>query len=100
MKRFLLAAWVVVLAAATASISVEARKVRLPAPDDETIVRTVLNRLSGRPGLDVSAVSATAQEGTLVLTGRVATLFDRHEVERLASGVSGVVALANRLEIQ
>jgi len=100
MRRLLIAACVVFSTSFNVSIAVEARKVRPSAPDDESIVRTVLNRLSGRPGLDVSAVSATSQSGSLVLTGRVRTIFEQREVERLAAGVPGVVALANRLEVQ
>ena len=92
-----IAACVLALATVTATKAIEARKIRPSAPDDEAIVRTVLNRISGRPGLDVSAVSATAQDGSLVLTGRIATIFDRREIERMAAGVQGVVALVDRM---
>lgn len=99
MKKVLLL--VILLSAAASGVTpgLEARKVRAPAPDDETLLSTVLTRISGRPGLDVSAVTVSAAGGTLLLSGTVATLFDRGEVERLASGVRGVAAIDNRVEI-
>ncbi|MBI3450991.1 MAG: BON domain-containing protein [Acidobacteria bacterium] len=85
--------------AVTAVFAVEARPVRGPAPDDATIATAVLARVSGRPGLDVSAVTAEVTAGGLVLTGTVSSLFDRSEVERLASGVRGVAGVDNQLQV-
>ena len=85
--------------ATTAGFAVEARKVRGPAPDDPSIAATVLSRVSGRPGLDVSAVTVEVEKGAVVLSGSVASLFDRSEVERLASGVRGVAGVENRLQV-
>jgi osmotically-inducible protein OsmY len=83
----------------SAARAVEAWKVRSAPPDDAALVEAVLARISGRPGLDVSAVTATASAGALQLSGKVASLFDRGEIEHLASGVRGVLTIDDRMEV-
>jgi osmotically-inducible protein OsmY len=78
---------------------VEAWSPRSAAPDDATLVRVVQGRISGRPGLDVSRVSVAVEAGALDLSGTVATLHERAEVERLASAVRGLVSVRNRIEV-
>jgi hyperosmotically inducible protein len=99
MKCALLAIPLLLVAGCWPSFGVEATKVRPAAPDDAAVTTNVLARISGRPGLDVSAVSASVSEGALTLQGSVATIFDRSEIERLASGVRGVVLVRNQLEV-
>jgi len=98
--RFVMGAALLTAILAAAPVgAVEAVKMRPPAPGDPEITDGVLNRISGRPGLDVSAVTAEVTAGVLKLSGSVATLFDRREVERLASGVRGVVSIDDRIEV-
>lgn len=86
------------LSAATVG-AVETWRPTAPAPDDETLVRTVTMRISGRPGIHVSTVQVEVRDGTLRLGGSVPDLHSRREVERLASSVRGLVAIENNLEV-
>ncbi len=98
-SRWLRSAALLVACAAATAVAVEVRKIRPPAPDDETLRQAVLMRISGRVGVDVSRVTVSASAGTVALSGAMPTLHERSELERYASQVYGVTSIDNRVEV-
>lgn len=93
------AALALTLLAGTEARAVELRRITGPAPDDATLEKTVMNRISGRPGLDVSGIEAEVRDAALTLSGTVADLHTKREVERLAAAIRGLLSLENRMRV-
>ncbi len=80
--------------------AVEVIKIRPAAPTDESLAAEVTRVISGRPGVDVDDVEVEVRDSSLRLKGRVRDLYDRSEVERLASAVRGLGSIENLLEVE
>jgi osmotically-inducible protein OsmY len=95
--------WTVLLVLAAAGDAgpraVETIKIGAAAPDDATLLRNVQSRIAGRPGVDASRVQAAVERGALSLTGTVASLYEREEIEKQAASVRGLAAVDNKIEI-
>lgn len=87
------------LLAFTTAQAVEVRRITPPVPDDATMASMVVNRISGRPGLDVSGVEAAVRDAVLTLSGSAADIYTKREVERLAAAVRGLRAVENRIVV-
>jgi osmotically-inducible protein OsmY len=65
----------------------------------EILRQRVLGAFEGTPTLDASDISVSVQQGTVTLRGYVASSAQKTLAESLASGVYGVRAVANDLEV-
>jgi len=79
---------------------VEVWKVGAAAPDDATLLRTVQSKITGRPGVDVARVEVVVLQGALELSGTVRTLYEREEIEKIASSVRGLVSITNEIRME
>lgn len=61
---------------------------------------TVVRELDWDPELDASAVSVTANHGTVTLSGFIDTYSGKLAAERAAKRVHGVRAVANDIEVR
>ncbi len=93
------AAAALVLLAGTEAPAVEVRRITPPVPDDATLEKMVMDRISGRPGLDVSGIEATVRDAALTLSGTVEDLHTKREVERFAAAIRGLLSLENRIRV-
>lgn len=105
MRSLLRAAGVAAILAAAAWIgpgplAVEVRKIRTEHPDDATLRQEVLDRLVGRPGLELRDVEAEVTDGRLVLSGTVGSLHEASEAERLSTAVRGLVSIKNQIQVR
>jgi osmotically-inducible protein OsmY len=71
-----------------------------PAISDEMLQDTVVRELNADPELDARHISLTAIDGAITLRGRVATQHEKHEAVRAAERVSGVMVVADEIEVR
>lgn len=81
-------------------LAVEVRKIRPGQPDDRTLVREVRQRLTGRLRLNLRGIVIDVQEGHLILSGRVPSLYDAMEAERLSAAIRGLRSITNRIDVE
>lgn len=67
---------------------------------DSEIERDVKEELSWNPDLDATDIAVAVQQGVVTLTGFVRSYPDKVEAEAAAKRVSGVVAIANDIEVR
>jgi osmotically-inducible protein OsmY len=67
---------------------------------DSEIERDVKEELSWNPDLDATDIAVSAKKGVVTLTGFVKSYTDKYEAEAAAKRVSGVVAVANDIEVR
>jgi osmotically-inducible protein OsmY len=67
---------------------------------DADIERDVKEELQWNPDLDASNIAVAVKDGVVTLTGFVKSYTDKYEAEAAAKRVSGVVAVANDLEVR
>jgi osmotically-inducible protein OsmY len=67
---------------------------------DSEIERDVKDELSWNPDLDASDIAVSVKKGVVTLTGFVRSYTDKFEAEAAAKRVSGVVAIANDIEVR
>jgi osmotically-inducible protein OsmY len=67
---------------------------------DEQLELDVTAELHGDPRVDSTALAATADRGTITLRGAVRSLREKHEAQKAAERVYGVVVVRNELEVQ
>ena len=67
-------------------------------PDDE-LVRSVRDALRRNPYVEKYEITATAIDGTVYLSGRVDTYFEKSEADDAVSKVHGVVEVRNNLTV-
>src|SRR5919206_4142195 len=67
---------------------------------DSEIERDVKDELSWNPDLDATDIAVSVKEGVVTLTGFARSYTDKFEAEAAAKRVSGVVAIANDIEVR
>jgi osmotically-inducible protein OsmY len=67
---------------------------------DSEIERDVKDELSWNPDLDATDIAVSVKEGVVTLMGFVKSYSDKYEAEAAAKRVSGVVAVANDIEVR
>ena len=67
---------------------------------DSEIERDVKDELSWNPDLDATDIAVSVKKGVAMLTGFVKSYTDKFEAEAAAKRVSGVVAVANDIEVR
>jgi osmotically-inducible protein OsmY len=67
---------------------------------DSEIERDVKDELSWNPDLDATDIAVSVKRGVVTLTGFVRSYTDKFEAEAAAKRVSGVVAIANDIEVR
>ena len=67
---------------------------------DSEIERDVKDELSWNPDLDATDIAVSVKKGVVTLTGFVRSYTDKFEAEAAAKRVSGVVAIANDIEVR
>src|SRR6195256_3986767 len=67
---------------------------------DSEIERDVKDELSWNPDLDATDIAVSVKKGVVTLTGFVKSYTDKYEAEAAAKRVSGVVAIANDIEVR
>jgi osmotically-inducible protein OsmY len=67
---------------------------------DSEIERDVKDELSWNPDLDATDIAVSVKKGVVTLTGFVKSYTDKYEAEAAAKRVSGVVAVANDIEVR
>lgn len=67
--------------------------------DDTALTTKVKARLTGDPDINPLNINVDAEDGVIVLTGRVPSAEDRIEAEEVALGTGGVQGVDNRLEV-
>jgi osmotically-inducible protein OsmY len=67
---------------------------------DSEIERDVKDELSWDPDLDATDIAVSVKKGVVTLTGFVRSYTDKFEAEAAAKRVSGVVAIANDIEVR
>ena len=67
---------------------------------DSDIQRDIEAELRWIPEVDEKDIAVKVTQGTVALTGFVHSYFDKYEAERAAKRVSGVLAVANDLEVR
>jgi osmotically-inducible protein OsmY len=68
--------------------------------DDTELRRRVLAELDWEPTLDATAIGVAAKEGVVTLSGSVTSYAQKKNAERATKRVSGVLAVAEDLEIR
>ena len=68
--------------------------------EDSAITTRVKTRFVGDKYVDALAIDVDTWEGVVTLHGSVATRFEREQAEKLASAVSGVQRVDNRIRVQ
>ncbi|HZT58022.1 MAG TPA: BON domain-containing protein [Pyrinomonadaceae bacterium] len=66
-------------------------------PDDDTLAQNVKAKISADPKLGPQAISVTAKDGVVTLSGTVSTDADKSSAESLAKSVDGVKSVTNSL---
>jgi osmotically-inducible protein OsmY len=66
-------------------------------PDDDTLAQNVKAKISADPKLGPQAISVTAKDGVVTLSGTVNTDADKSSAETLAKSVDGVKSVTNSL---
>jgi osmotically-inducible protein OsmY len=67
---------------------------------DSEIERDVKDELSWNPDLDATDIAVSVKKGVVTLTGFAKSYTDKYEAEAAAKRVSGVVAVANDIEVR
>src|SRR5438105_860217 len=67
---------------------------------DAEIERDVKEELEWDPDLDTTDIAVSVKDGVVTLTGFVKSFTDKYEAETATKRVSGVVAVANDLEVR
>lgn len=67
---------------------------------DSDIERDVKDELRWRPGLDATDIAVSVKNGVVALTGFVHSYTDKFQAEAAAKRVSGVVGVANDIEVR
>jgi osmotically-inducible protein OsmY len=67
---------------------------------DSEIERDVKDELSWNPDLDATDIAVSVKKGVVMLTGFVKSYTDKFEAEAAAKRISGVVAVANDIEVR
>jgi osmotically-inducible protein OsmY len=67
---------------------------------DSEIERDVKDELSWNPDLDATDIAVSVKKGVVTFTGFVKSYTDKFEAEAAAKRVSGVVAIANDIEVR
>src|SRR5882757_4310276 len=67
---------------------------------DSEIERDVKDELSWNPDIDATDIAVSVKKGVVTLTGFVKSYTDKFEAEAAAKRVSGVVAVANDIEVR
>lgn len=67
---------------------------------DSEIERDVKDELRWRPGLDATDVAVSVKKGVVTLTGFVHSYTDKFQAEAAVKRVSGVVGVANDIEVR
>ena len=62
--------------------------------------RDVQDELNWAPNITAGEIGATARDGVITLTGEVPSYFEKIEAEDVAGRVSGVMAIAEELEVR
>lgn len=73
---------------------------RAPTAADARIRERVLNRLLGQVAIHPVALEVAVAEGTVRLTGTVASVGEKERVERLVQGIVGVRSVTNDLAVR
>jgi hypothetical protein len=89
----------VLLVAGCASDRPEGSQNALVPQDDQTIVARVQDTLRMNPEYPYAAVSVSATNGNVVLTGAVAEAWQRYNAAAIAARVPGVKVVANHLAV-
>jgi osmotically-inducible protein OsmY len=67
---------------------------------DSELERDVKEELQWNPDLDASDIAVSARNGAVTLTGFVRSYTDKYEAESAAKRVTGVIAVANDIEVR
>ena len=67
---------------------------------DSDIERDVKQQLRWEPGLDAADIAVSVKNGVVALTGFTHSYVDKYNAERAAKRVSGVVGVANDIEVR
>ncbi len=70
------------------------------APGDAEIASHIRSALQWSPHIDPREVDVSAEEGTVILTGRVDSLWQKSMAESIADNVRGVLNIRNMLEVE
>lgn len=71
-----------------------------PPPDDEEILKTILERLSSDSDVDASDIQVSVRGGRVVLAGTVQSDQVRRDAEAIAGNTRGVREVENRLKVE
>jgi len=77
--------------------------VKIPStetPQDQVLSNSVREKLLSVKTVDLSTIEVLSSNGTVYLTGTVASLDARQQAIKLAWNVSGVKSVVNALEVQ
>lgn len=67
---------------------------------DKEIEQNVKDELRWEPGIESTDIAVSVKNGVVALTGFVHSYFDKWEAEKAAKRVSGVVGVANDIEVR
>ena len=67
--------------------------------DDDTLQRLVLDELRWQSSVNAAKIGVIAEQGVVTLTGHVDSYAEKVAAERAASGVNGVKAIAQEIEV-
>jgi osmotically-inducible protein OsmY len=68
-------------------------------PDNRTLQAVVMAELQSVPEIDAARIGVTAHDGVFTLSGIVATMAEKHAVERAVRRVRGVLAIAQEIAV-
>jgi osmotically-inducible protein OsmY len=71
-----------------------------PMKLDSDIEHNVKDELRWRPGLDATDIAVSVKKGVVALTGFVHSYTDKFQAEAAAKRVSGVIGVANDIEVR
>lgn len=73
---------------------------RRAQPQDEDLLDTLCERLSGDPDIDASEIDVTVREGIVALSGTVPSRQARRDAEAIAESLRGVREVENHLRVE
>jgi osmotically-inducible protein OsmY len=73
---------------------------RRSAMADADLMSNVTDELQWEPKVDSEAIAVAADDGKITLRGTVGSLREKREAQKAAERVSGVVSVANKLEVK
>lgn len=71
-----------------------------PPPDDDDLLQTIHERLTGDSDVDASDIQISVRDGRVVLAGMVPSHQVRRDAEAIAGSVRGVREVENRLKVE